>query len=205
MKVHPMDFQMARAYLLETDSGLVLIDAGPSFAAGRILRKIQDLGYQPQDLALVAITHADADHTGGLARILAATGAEAAASPTAAEAIAQGQSSRPINLSGWLLFLMRPMLRYKPVEVDRILQDGETLPGGLRVLDTHGHTPGHLSFFQPEEKVLFSGDSVLPHTESLDPSQGVFCWDEPKAKEAWKRQLALAPDHVYSGHGIWHA
>jgi glyoxylase-like metal-dependent hydrolase (beta-lactamase superfamily II) len=204
MKINPMDFGMSKAYLVETDEGLLLVDAGPALAARRILNQIEALGYRHEDLKRIVITHADADHTGGLAKIQQAAGAPVAASQVAADAMALGKSSRPLNLPGWLRWLLRPLLRYTPVKADRILSGGEVLPGGLVVLDTAGHTPGHCSFFQPEAKVLFSGDSVLPHGESLDPSRGAFCWDEARAQEAFERQLALDPDHVYSGHGIWH-
>ncbi len=204
MQVHPIQTPMANAYLIETSQGLLLIDAGPRFAPKRILQAITALGHTPQDLKMILITHADADHTGGLAALAKATGAPIGASETAARAIEKGISSRPINLPGWLLWLMNPMLTSTPLQIDRILKPGDMVLDVLEVLDTHGHTPGHLSFYAADEKVLFSGDSVLRHGELLEPSKGVFCWDEAQAKQAADRQLALDPEHIYSGHSIWH-
>jgi glyoxylase-like metal-dependent hydrolase (beta-lactamase superfamily II) len=204
MNLTPMNFVMARAYLLETDGGLLLVDAGPVFAAQRILRRVRSLPSKSGDLRWVVVTHADADHTGGLSKVKEETGAEVMASAAAARAIQSGKSSRPLNLPGWLLSLLKAMLTYPPVMVDRLVTDGEVLPGGLQVLETSGHTPGHLSFFQPEAKALFSGDSVLPHGRTLDPSTGAFCWDDNLARQAFDRQMALKPDHIYGGHGIWH-
>ena len=195
---------MANAYLIETSQGILLIDAGPRFAPKRILQAITALGRTPQDLKMILITHADVDHTGGLAALAKTTGAQTSASAATASAIEKGVSSRPINLPGWLLWLVKPMLTYTPLKVDRILEPGEMVLDVLKVIDTQGHTPGHLSFYAAGEKRLFSGDSVLLHGEALEPSKGVFCWDEALAQQAAEVQLALNPDHIYSGHSIWH-
>ena len=73
-----------------------------------------------------------------------------------AEYIAVGKPSRQIASSGFslrrlALSLMGPFFKATPFQVDEILTDGQVLPvlGGLRVLDTAGHTPGHISFFAP--------------------------------------------------------
>ena len=43
------------------------------------------------------------------------------------------------------------------------LSDGQILPvlGGLRVIETLGHTPGHISLFAPSAGILFCGDSIV--------------------------------------------
>jgi glyoxylase-like metal-dependent hydrolase (beta-lactamase superfamily II) len=48
--------------------------------------------------------------------------------------------------------------------VARDLRDGDVLAevmGGLHVVSTPGHAPGHLAFWQPERKVLFCGDVMM--------------------------------------------
>lgn len=49
-------------------------------------------------------------------------------------------------------------------EPDRWLQDGDTVSFGditLQVLHTPGHTPGHVVFFHPQEKLAFVGDVIF--------------------------------------------
>jgi glyoxylase-like metal-dependent hydrolase (beta-lactamase superfamily II) len=55
-------------------------------------------------------------------------------------------------------------VKFKPRTPDRFLEDGEILEFGetiVRVLHTPGHSPGHLSFHFPEEKVLYLADLDL--------------------------------------------
>lgn len=56
---------------------------------------------------------------------------------------------------------LRDVVNYVPRKVDRLLTDNEKLDFGATsalVLHTPGHTPGHCSFFFPEERVMFLAD-----------------------------------------------
>ncbi len=95
----------------------------------------------------VLVTHHHADHAAGVARLAEATGAEVVA-------------------------LGAP----KGVEADwapqRKPSDGEVIEGtewGLEVLHTPGHASDHLCFFLEEERVLFTGDTVLSGTTTVIP------------------------------------
>ncbi len=59
---------------------------------------------------------------------------------------------------------------------DRLVGDGDTIEGtefGLDVLHTPGHAPNHLCFFLEEERMLFTGDTVLEGTWSVvNPARG---------------------------------
>lgn len=51
-----------------------------------------------------------------------------------------------------------------PIEIDHDLREGDTLTFGaivLHVLETPGHTPGHLSFSMPAAKRVFVGDTLF--------------------------------------------
>jgi glyoxylase-like metal-dependent hydrolase (beta-lactamase superfamily II) len=62
----------------------------------------------------------------------------------------------------WVRF-MTELFRYRPRPLPRPLEPGRRDLGGVTVdiLLTPGHTQGHLSFWFPEEKVLFLGDYDL--------------------------------------------
>ena len=54
--------------------------------------------------------------------------------------------------------------RAADLKVDRTIADGDTIDGTefrLEVLHTPGHAPNHLCFFLDEERMLFTGDTIL--------------------------------------------
>jgi glyoxylase-like metal-dependent hydrolase (beta-lactamase superfamily II) len=60
--------------------------------------------------------------------------------------------------------LLSEVVKYRPREADRLLEDKEILDFGqtrVQVLHTPGHSPGHLAFHFLEEKVLFLADLDL--------------------------------------------
>ncbi|WP_317618381.1 MBL fold metallo-hydrolase [Paenibacillus sp. PL91] len=56
--------------------------------------------------------------------------------------------------------------------VTRLLADGETLPigGGLTVIHTPGHTPGHISLYHQASKTLIAGDALVIQNGELQGS-----------------------------------
>ena len=197
----------AHPYLLVDPDGLTLIDTGIPGSAGRILRYIRRLGYSLRDLNRILLTHADYDHAGSLAAIKKATGARVYASLYEAWAVANGEFPRSLKTDNIFLkpvfALAERFGRISPAHVDEHLYDGQVLPvlGGLHVVDTPGHTPGHLSFFAPSLGILFSGDSILSVKERLVGSRGAVTWNQEKADASVLKQLALKARIVCSGHG----
>jgi glyoxylase-like metal-dependent hydrolase (beta-lactamase superfamily II) len=205
--VHLIPGVTANPYLILDPDGATLIDAGLPGSEKKILRALAELGRQPSDLKRILITHADFDHVGGLAALVAASGARVYASPLEAEAMAAGHASRPLVTKNLLLkavfWLTGQLVKPRPVHADELLADGQLLPvlGGLRSMATIGHTPGHFSFFAPAARVLFVGDSLVSEKTGLRASTGANTWDQAKANDAVRRQAALAPKYVCPGHG----
>jgi glyoxylase-like metal-dependent hydrolase (beta-lactamase superfamily II) len=79
MNVHPLTLGFVQAYLIETPDGLFLVDCGMPGREKKIQAAMQRLGRQ--DLKLIFITHAHADHTGSAAALKRLTGAQVAAAP----------------------------------------------------------------------------------------------------------------------------
>jgi glyoxylase-like metal-dependent hydrolase (beta-lactamase superfamily II) len=199
---------MANAYILTDPDGLTIIDAGMPGSEKKILAYVAGLGRSAQDVKRIILTHSDFDHVGGLPALARATGARTCASGIEAAAIAAGKSSRPIKRRGVSLRRMIMSvagLFMKPArfQVDEILEDGQVLPvlGGLRVVDTNGHTPGHISLFAPAAGILFSGDSLVTDANGIHGSRPQFTWDEAKARASEKKQADLGAHIVCSGHG----
>ena len=199
---------VANPYILVDPDGLTVIDTGIPHSEAKILAYIASLGKSAHDVKRILITHSDFDHVGSLAALQKATGARTYASPVEAAAIAAGKSSRPVKRTGFsmrrLLFgLMRPFMKGAAFQVGETLTDGQILPvlGGLSVVETIGHTPGHISFFAPAASILFCGDSMVTDENGIHGSRSNFTWDEAKAREAERKQAALGARIVCSGHG----
>src|SRR5918998_2718735 len=80
-----------RVYAIEDVDGLTLVDAGLSFAPGRIVGQLGAAGYAPGDVRRILVTHAHPDHVGGLPQLKALTGAEVIAS-AAERAVIEGRA-----------------------------------------------------------------------------------------------------------------
>ena len=78
---------------------------------------------------------------------------------------------------------------WQPVEAGRVLDDGEVLDvaGGLRVVATPGHTPGHVSLLHEPTAVLITGDAVFNVLRRRTFSPKLFCTDVPASRETAHR------------------
>ncbi len=205
--VHLIPNIVANPYLIIDPDGLILIDAGLPGSHRKILRYLAGLGYAPKDLKRILITHADFDHVGGLAALKAATGARVFASPVETQAMAEGRSSRPLKPRSAIVKLlfnaMTGLVKPARLRADELLADGQTLPvlGGLHVLETPGHTPGHISFWAASAGILFCGDSITTRDNVLRGSSGSNNWDQAKSDESVRKQAALGARILCSGHG----
>lgn len=200
--IHPLALTMARAYLVETPGGLLLVDAGPPGQEQGVLRAMKRLGRS--DLKLILITHAHFDHYGSAAALRRLTGAPVAIHAVDAPAMAAGET--PVHSSRRLIRLALPLLRRftaaPPLQADVLLHEGDTLerfglPG--TILHTPGHTPGSCCLLMPDGSA-FVGDLVLssrrPHLQTL------FIDDERGLRDSYRRLRAVRPERVYGGHGL---
>jgi glyoxylase-like metal-dependent hydrolase (beta-lactamase superfamily II) len=206
-KVHLVPDVIANPYLIFEPEGLTLIDTGLPGSQKKILNYLSERGYAAKDLTRIIITHSDMDHVGGLAPLKRASGARVYASAVEAEAIAKGVSSRPIRPGQWrrriLMAVLGRFFKPDPVSVDEILSDGQTINvlGGLQVLATPGHTPGHISLYSPSTGILFVGDSIVSRDSGLVGSLPANTWNQELAAASVKKQAALGARVVCSGHG----
>lgn len=180
---------------VETDRGLVLIDAGPPGAVGQLRAHLDPLGFDLEDIWLVVLTHHDGDHVGGLADLLERV--DAVVATHRAEAPYVSGERDPIKGSS--------DDRYLPVAVDLELTDGvriPTLAGPMRVVATPGHTPGHISLYLPDGNLLIAGDALVADgDEPLSGPKPRFTPDMERAIESVGSLAALDVDHTLCFHG----
>lgn len=204
--VHQIRGTLSNCYLIVDADGLTLIDCGLPRDEKTIVRYIRRLGYTLDDLKRIIITHADGDHMGSLAALKASSKARVYATEIEARAIERGKMSRDLKVNMFVRLFLLPLGWWfiaKPAHVDELVNEGNILPvlGGLQVIDTAGHTPGHISLFAPALSILFAGDSVVPQRKGMRGSRGINTWDQAKANASVRKQAALGAKIVCAGHG----
>ena len=206
--IHIIPNVQANSYLIIELDGLTIIDTGMPFSEKQTLRYIASLGRSAEEIRRILITHADLDHYGCLAALKEVSGARTYASQPEAGAMAKGISSRPVNrdigrFQGFMIRLMGKYLKPTPIQVDEFLANEQILPvlGGLQVVETPGHAPGHLSFYAPSLRVLFCGDSMKSNDKGLHASRSRNNWNQALADESVKKQAELGAQIVCPGHG----
>jgi glyoxylase-like metal-dependent hydrolase (beta-lactamase superfamily II) len=114
---------------------------------------------------------------------------------------------KPEDLQG-VTRLMVTMMRRPPkmetAPVDRELQEGDTLDEvmpGLCVVGTPGHSPGHVSFWLPEKRLLFGGDVTMRLLGRLRLPIAAFTTDMAEAKRSVRKVADMDVDILCLGHG----
>ena len=127
-------------FLITSDKGHILINTGLEDSTALIRENIESLGFQLEDVAILLTMQAHWDHTAALAEIKKISSAEMWATVDDARVLEDGGFSDP-HFGGRVSF--------KPVQVDKIISEGEVIELGdikLTVYDHPGHTEGSSSY-----------------------------------------------------------
>jgi glyoxylase-like metal-dependent hydrolase (beta-lactamase superfamily II) len=179
--------------------GDVLVDAGSRHAAGRILRQLRG-----QTVTTHLVTHAHGDHQGSSHAVCEALGLPLWVGERDAEAIEDGRimarmPRHPVNS------LLGRVFPGPPHPVARRLREGDEV-AGFQVLDTPGHSAGHVSLWRESDRTLICGD-VFTHIDTITGLPGLhepktfFTPDPGRNRESMRRLAALSPALVCFGHG----
>lgn len=200
----PFRFGSVNCYLVETDTGFVLIDTGGSSRRAELEAKLAAAGCQPGDLSLIVLTHGDFDHTGNAAYLRGTYGAPIGMHQDDAGMAELGDMFWNRSSGNALVRWMAPILfrfsrpnRFKP---NLHLVDGDDLSEhgfGARVLSLPGHSRGSIGILTAGGD-LFCGDlldnSKIPAINSI--------MDDVVACEASLEKLqGFEIGTVYPGHG----
>lgn len=128
------------SYLITSPQGHILVDTAMPEATSQIKASIEKLGFKVTDVKYLLNTHAHIDHTGGLAEMKAASGAQLVA----------GEADKPLLEGGYYPGAREEtVLNFPPVKVDRTVREGDTVTVGdvtLTARETPGHSPGCTSW-----------------------------------------------------------
>ncbi|MGH2979904.1 MAG: MBL fold metallo-hydrolase [Solirubrobacterales bacterium] len=171
------------AWALAAGEGVVLVDTGyhEEGALPELERTLALIDHRLEDVRLVVCTHAHSDHYGLAAPIVERAGCELWMHPrhehmTRALADPERSLERRVEVARQSGVPLEPLRRWAQqrrdsnsgiaaaIEPDRELVPGvevETDHGAWSVHHTPGHAPSHVVLFQPEQRLLLSGDHVL--------------------------------------------
>lgn len=171
---------VTNSYLVDTDDGLVLVDAGLPRSWPYLVAALAAFRSTPDDLVSVVLTHGHFDHVGTLERLqrdhhVPIHVHEADAPLVLHPYRYDREASRvlyPVRHPGGIPVLAR-MARAGALSVHGVEALGDVIPGvpvlgGLVPIATPGHTYGHVAFHAPDRDVLFTGDAVV----TFDPYTG---------------------------------
>jgi glyoxylase-like metal-dependent hydrolase (beta-lactamase superfamily II) len=207
--------------LLWDQQDVVLVDAGLPGMAPQFLEAMAQANVRPEKLTRIIITHHDLDHIGSLGELLRAV-------PHRVEVLAHAeevpyiQGERlPIKMTPEMVAQMEERMKGLPEEqrqamrkmseglgnqkltVDRTVGDGELLPccGGIQVIHTPGHTPGHICLYLAAMKTLIAGDALFAEGGNLMPAPAFINADASMAFASLEKLTRCDIANVIAYHG----
>lgn len=182
---------------VETDRGVVLVDAGLPGMRDALAAQLDAVGLSLSAVSTVLLTHRHADHVGGAAAVAAETGALIAAPVEETPAIDGTSPADPPP----------GFPAPDPIPVDLQVVGGvtfRTAAGPMRVVETPGHTSGHVSVYLPDAGpgagVVLAADAMTAEDALAGPNPQ-FTADPATAADSVARLAELDYDRVVCYHG----
>ena len=207
-------------FLLRNDDEWLIIDTGPpsKWSEGILRKALREHKINARN-AKVFLTHFHADHA-GLAKKIASTGMKVYAGQAEYDRTNRKTATKHgRSLYSKLLEVGVPRIEAlvtsvvaiyggkqpKTSEEITLMQENDQISVGslkLQVVDTSGHTQGHLSLYEPQSKILFGGDHIL---YGIAPSIEYF-FGEGNGIVTYLDHLdkigTLPIAHYYHSHGV---
>ncbi|MFZ7103025.1 MAG: MBL fold metallo-hydrolase [Peptococcaceae bacterium] len=194
----------------------ILVDTGYPGQADMIRKEIAKAEVPLAQVAEVIITHHDMDHIGSLSalsreipqkvQVLAHEGEKPFVQGEKTAIKLAQLEERLDSLSAEMeerYKILKNAYKNLTVAVDKCLADGEGLPycGGIKVIHTPGHTPGHICLYLEEQKILIAGDALNVADGRLVGPNPEYTFDLDLAVKSLQKLLNYDIQKVICYHG----
>jgi hydroxyacylglutathione hydrolase len=180
--------------------GDVLIDAATRQAEKRIMRQISG-----RTINAHALTHAHPDHQGSSHAVCEQLGIPLWCGQGDVPAMETPGAIKNSKAPGWLNALQGRFWTGPAHPVARALSEDDEV-AGFTVLETPGHSPGHVSFWRESDRTLIVGDvlgnmNFITGIPGLNTPPDMFTPDPARNHESARRLAELRPALACFGHG----
>ena len=183
--------------LIWDNDNVLLIDTGIPSNLETIKNQMETAGVSFARLNIIIATQQDIDHIAGIKGILFEKPEVMVLAHEADKPYIQGDKKvkrlnskfmeRIKDLPEEEQLKIVDMFENSNVKVNTTLTDGEMLPycGGITVIHTPGHTPGHICLYHQRSKTLIAGDAMnILHGELVGPNEDPMSEDGVNANDA---------------------
>lgn len=201
-KAHQLtQWGMINAFLVQEDDGFTLVDT----CMGQSDAIVEASVALRQPIARIVVTHAHQDHVGSLDGLVRKLPEAKVMVGRREMRLLRGDLTLESIEAG---FPLRGSYVQSHAKVTRELDEGDKVVS-LRVVDSPGHTPGHIALLDERDGTLFAGDAwstlggVTPGgvMNWMFPLPAVATWNRKKARESARKLYELGPERLAVGHG----
>ena len=198
------------SYLVRTHDGVVIVDVGMDSGGADVLAGLKAMALPASAIRAVLLTHWHNDHAAGASAIHQASGAPVYYHPADAPYFTRETAHR--GLRGWasdlipewgVLVLAKGLLgEASPVAVAAAshVVEGDEPVEGFEVIETPGHTAGHVCYYYRPERVLFAGDALAVIGDRVRFMSRPVTPDLPAARESMRHCLDSDIQLLCPGH-----
>jgi len=204
--IKQIEMGKANAYLIKTEKGFILVDAGMPGELDKIEKALAEENAALKDIQLIIITHVHYDHVGSLSLLQEKTNAKILVHEKEKEFLEKGKTDFPAGtvFISKLISKLSNLIsesKFKALSPDITIDDNYELKQyGINgeVIHTPGHTRGSISVIINGEDII-CGDTLfnfMPH--SVYPP---FANDKKQLIESWRKIKTYNCKRFYPGHG----
>lgn len=198
------------------ENDLILVDCGNPNSLDLIQDALKWNGLSLNKLTKIIITHHDYDHYGSLAELIGKyPNVKVYASLVESEYINGSKRSLRLVQAETLFPSLQDNQREQaiafhkkiesitPVQVDGILELDEDLPwcGGITIVSTPGHMPGHISVYHKPTKTMITGDAMVVEHGKLETANPRYTLDNDNAYQSMRKFLNFDIEKLICYHG----